>query len=134
MKVNVIPLTNKGGAKRGSTQKRIRFYLSVRIATGASWLCFIKRARRGGHAGAAFPRLINAVFCFTVLFSRLFFGERLTKTGTVGLIAMMLGTLTRFCFILFFAHHFCFVFNMKHIVINFALHNFNGVAMQHFSN
>ena len=88
----MIPLTNKGGALRAVPKNELGFICLSGIATGASWLCFYK-ALQGGPAGAV-SAVDKCSILFTVLFSRLFFGERLTKTGTVGLIAMMLGTLT----------------------------------------
>ena len=88
----MIPLTNKGGALRAVPRHELGFICLSGIATGASWLCFYK-ALQGGPAGAV-SAVDKCSILFTVLFSRLFFGERLTKTGTVGLIAMMLGTLT----------------------------------------
>lgn len=88
----MIPLTNKGGALRAVPKNEFGFICLSGIATGASWLCFYK-ALQGGPAGAV-SAVDKCSILFTVLFSRLFFGERLTKTGTVGLIAMMLGTLT----------------------------------------
>lgn len=88
----MIPLTNKGGALRAVPRNELGFICLSGIATGASWLCFYK-ALQGGPAGAV-SAVDKCSILFTVLFSRLFFGERLTKTGTVGLIAMMLGTLT----------------------------------------
>ena len=88
----MIPLTNKGGALRAVPRNEFGFICLSGIATGASWLCFYK-ALQGGPAGAV-SAVDKCSILFTVLFSRLFFGERLTKTGTMGLIAMMLGTLT----------------------------------------
>ncbi len=88
----MIPLTNKGGALRAVPRNELGFICLSGIATGASWLCFYK-ALQGGPAGAV-SAVDKCSILFTVLFSRLFFGERLTKAGTVGLIAMMLGTLT----------------------------------------
>lgn len=88
----MIPLTNKGGALRAVPRNELGFICLSGIATGASWLCFYK-ALQGGPAGAV-SAVDKCSILFTVLFSRLFFGERLTKTGTMGLIAMMLGTLT----------------------------------------
>ena len=88
----MIPLTNKGNALRAVPRNELGFICLSGIATGASWLCFYK-ALQGGPAGAV-SAVDKCSILFTVLFSRLFFGERLTKTGTMGLIAMMLGTLT----------------------------------------
>lgn len=88
----MIPLTNKGGALRAVPRNELGFICLSGIATGASWLCFYK-ALQGGPAGAV-SAVDKCSILFTVLFSRLFFGERLTKTGTMGLVAMILGTLT----------------------------------------
>lgn len=88
----MIPLTNKGGALRAVPRNELGFICLSGIATGASWLCFYK-ALQGGPAGAV-SAVDKCSILFTVLFSRLFFGERLTKKGTMGLVAMMLGTLT----------------------------------------
>lgn len=88
----MIPLTNKGGSLRAVPRNEFGFICLSGIATGASWLCFYK-ALQGGPAGAV-SAVDKCSILFTVLFSRLFFGERLTKTSAMGLIAMMLGTLT----------------------------------------
>ncbi|MBQ8539858.1 MAG: EamA family transporter [Clostridia bacterium] len=67
------------------------FIILSGIATGASWLCYY-RALSAGPASVVVP-LDKLSILFTVLFSYIFLGEKLTKKSLLGLILIVTGTL-----------------------------------------
>ncbi len=67
------------------------FILLSGIATGASWLCYY-RALHEGPASLVVP-IDKLSILITVAFSRIVFGERLSRKGLVGLFLITAGTL-----------------------------------------
>lgn len=61
------------------------------LATGASWLCFYK-ALQTGPASAVVP-IDKLSIVITVIFSYIFFKEKLDKKSFIGLILIVIGTL-----------------------------------------
>ena len=76
--------------------KRIRgrswlFLILSGFATGGSWLCYY-RALQLGPASIVVP-IDKLSIVVTILFSRLFLGEKLTVKSAAGLALMIAGTL-----------------------------------------
>ncbi len=61
------------------------------VTTGASWLCYY-HALQQGPASVVVP-VDKLSIVITVAFSRIFFGERLTRQGAVGLLLIVAGTM-----------------------------------------
>ena len=61
------------------------------VATGASWLCYY-RALKSGPASVIAP-IDKLSILVTIAFSRLVFGERLSKRAAAGLTGIVAGTL-----------------------------------------
>ena len=61
------------------------------VATGASWLCYY-RALQSGPASVIAP-IDKLSILVTIAFSRLVFGERLSKRAAAGLTGIVAGTL-----------------------------------------
>ena len=71
--------------------KELVFILLSGFSTGASWLCYY-RALKFGRAGAV-ASIDKLSIVFTVIFSRIAFGEKLSKKASAGLCALIAGTL-----------------------------------------
>lgn len=71
--------------------KELVFILLSGVSTGASWLCYY-RALKFGRAGAV-ASIDKLSIVFTVIFSRIAFGEKLSKKASAGLCALIAGTL-----------------------------------------
>lgn len=67
------------------------FILISGFATGASWLCYYK-ALQEGPASVVVP-IDKLSILVSIAFSRIVFGERLTKKSAWGLILIVIGTL-----------------------------------------
>ncbi|MGN1137698.1 MAG: EamA family transporter [Oscillospiraceae bacterium] len=72
-------------------RKELVFILLSGVSTGASWLCYF-RALKFGRAGAV-ASIDKLSIVFTVIFSRIAFGEKLSKKASAGLCALIAGTL-----------------------------------------
>lgn len=72
-------------------RKELAFILLSGVSTGASWLCYY-RALKFGRAGAV-ASIDKLSILFTVIFSRIAFGEKLGKKASAGLCALIAGTL-----------------------------------------
>ena len=62
------------------------------VATGASWLCYY-RALQDGPASVVVP-IDKLSILVTILFSYVVFKERLNKKSAVGLVLIVVGTLS----------------------------------------
>lgn len=71
--------------------KTLLFLVLSGLATGGSWLCYYK-ALQEGPASVVVP-IDKLSILVTVLFSYVVFHEKLTKKSTLGLLAIVLGTL-----------------------------------------
>ena len=71
--------------------KSLLFLLLSGMATGASWLCYYY-AIQNGIVSVVVP-IDKLSILVTVLFSRLVFGERLSRKASLGLMLMLCGTL-----------------------------------------
>ena len=72
-------------------QRELLFICLSGVATGASWLCYYYAIARG-LVSVVVP-IDKLSIVVTVLFSYLFFGEKLTKKSFLGLCMMVAGTL-----------------------------------------
>ena len=84
--------TGKLHAVRNISIKELGFILLSGLATGASWLCYYK-ALHDGLASVVVP-IDKLSILVTVTFSYIVFNEKLTKKAGVGLLAIVIGTLT----------------------------------------
>ena len=87
----VVFATGKGGEVRRVPRGELGFIALSGLATGASWLCYY-RALQEGPASVVAP-IDKLSILVTVAFSRLVFGERLTRRAAAGLALMTAGTL-----------------------------------------
>lgn len=88
----VVFLQGKQKALRTLDRRELGFIALSGVATGASWLCYY-RAIQIGQVSVVVP-IDKMSILITVLFSRLAFGERLTRKAAVGLILISLGTVS----------------------------------------
>ena len=87
----MVFLTGKGPALRSVPRSELGFICLSGLATGASWLCYY-RALRDGAASVVVP-IDKLSVLVTVGFSALFFHERLSRRGALGLALLTGGTL-----------------------------------------
>ncbi len=73
-------------------KKELGFICLSGIATGASWLCYYK-ALQDGFASVVVP-IDKLSILITVAFSFFVFKEKLTKRSAIGLLLIVVGTLT----------------------------------------
>lgn len=76
---------------RSIDRKSWGFLILSGVATGLAWLCFY-RALQEGNASVVVP-IDKLSVVGTILFSRLFLGERLTRQAAVGLVLVVGGSL-----------------------------------------
>ena len=88
----MVFLTGKGAALRKVPRGELGFICLSGLATGASWLCYY-RALQDGPASVVVP-IDKLSVLVTVAFSALFFHERLSRRGALGLALLTAGTLT----------------------------------------
>ena len=74
-----------------TTKKELALISFSGLATGASWLCYYY-AIQNGIVSVVVP-IDKLSILVTVLFSRLVFGERLSRKASLGLMLMVCGTL-----------------------------------------
>lgn len=87
----VVFKTKKQGEIRNVTGKDGLFICLSGLATGASWLCYY-HALQTGPASIVVP-IDKLSIVVTVLFSRLFLGEKLSFRAFTGLLLIVCGTL-----------------------------------------
>ena len=87
----MVLVTGKRKSVREVPRGELIFICLSGLATGASWLCYY-RALKDGLASVVVP-IDKLSIIVTVIFSRLVFGERLTKKSLLGLILICAGTL-----------------------------------------
>ncbi len=75
----------------GIQKKELIFIIASGIATGASWLCYYK-ALQDGPASVVVP-IDKLSIIVTIVFSRIAFNEHLTRKASIGLAAIISGTL-----------------------------------------
>ncbi len=88
----IIVFINKDYKKLYALDAKSSFYIILSgIATGASWLCYYRALSMGPASHVAPIDKLSIVF--TVFLSWLFFKEKLSSKGFVGLILIVAGTL-----------------------------------------
>lgn len=86
----MVFVTKKQKEIRNTDKKELVFICLSGLATGASWLCYY-RALQEGPASAVVP-IDKLSVLVTIAFSRIVFGEKLTKKATVGVALLTAGT------------------------------------------
>ena len=87
----MVLITGKVPALRAVPRRELGFICLSGLATGASWLCYY-RALQDGPASVVVP-IDKLSVLVTVGFSALFFHERLSRRGALGLAPLTGGTL-----------------------------------------
>ena len=87
----MVFVSRKQDRLRGIGRKDMMFIILSGIATGASWLCFFA-ALQQGPASIIVP-IDKLSILVAIAFSYFVFGERLSKKGLIGLLAIVTGTL-----------------------------------------
>ncbi len=88
----MVPITKKTHAVREIPPKELGFILLSGLSTGASWLLYY-RALQDGPASVVVP-IDKLSILVTVLFSYFVFHEKLSVKSGIGLILIVLGTLS----------------------------------------
>ncbi len=86
----MLPLSRKTNLIREVPRSELLFLFLSGIATGASWLCYF-RALSIGDAGVVVS-IDKLSILVAILFSRLVFGEKLSKKSAAGLALIVIGT------------------------------------------
>ncbi len=87
----IVFVTGKKKRLKGIQKKELLFIIVSGIATGASWLCYYK-ALQDGPASVVVP-IDKLSIIVTIVFSRIAFNEHLTRKASIGLAAIIIGTL-----------------------------------------
>lgn len=87
----MVFVTKKQNALKSIPRKELLFISLSGIATGGSWLCYYK-ALQDGPASVVVP-IDKLSIVVTVVFSYIFFKEKLSKKALVGLLMIVAGTL-----------------------------------------
>ncbi len=87
----MVFVTKKQDAVKNISKKELVFILLSGLATGASWLCYYK-ALKDGAASVVVP-IDKLSILITIAFSYFVFHEKLSKKGSIGLLAIVSGTL-----------------------------------------
>lgn len=87
----MVFVTGKQHTIKGIPRRELAFICLSGLATGASWLCYYK-ALQDGPASVVVP-IDKLSILVSILFSRLAFGERLSKRAAAGLALIVSGTL-----------------------------------------
>ncbi len=74
-------------------KRELGFICLSGLATGASWLCYYK-ALQDGFASVVVLPIDKLSILVTIVFSRLVFHERLSQKATIGLISIVIGTMS----------------------------------------
>ncbi len=88
----VVLVTGKAPLVKETTKKELLFITLSGLATGGSWLCYY-RALHDGPASVVVP-IDKLSILATIAFSYLVFGEKLTRRSALGLLFIVLGTLS----------------------------------------
>lgn len=84
--------TGKQHTVKTISKKELGFICLSGLATGASWLCYYK-ALQDGLAGVVVP-IDKLSILVTIAFSYFVFHERLSKKSVIGLVLIVIGTLS----------------------------------------
>lgn len=87
----MVLVTGKQKELREISRKELGFICLSGLATGGSWLCYYK-ALQDGPASVVVP-IDKLSILVTIAFSRLVFGERLSRKAALGLAALVAGTI-----------------------------------------
>ena len=87
----IVFITGKKEKLREIQKKELFFIIVSGIATGASWLCYYK-ALQDGPASVVVP-IDKLSIIVSIVFSRIAFKEHLTRKASIGLSAIIIGTL-----------------------------------------
>ena len=88
----IVFVTQKQNDVKKIDKRSLIFLILSGVATGASWLCYYK-ALQDGLASIVVP-IDKLSILFTVLFAYIFLKEKLSKKSVLGLILIVVGTLT----------------------------------------
>ena len=88
----IVFVTQKQNDVKKIDKRSLIFIILSGIATGGSWLCYYK-ALQDGLASIVVP-IDKLSILFTVLFAYIFLKEKLSKISVLGLILIVVGTLT----------------------------------------
>ena len=88
----VVLLTGKAPLIKKTPHKELLFITLSGLATGGSWLCYY-RALHDGPASVVVP-IDKLSILATIAFSYLVFGEKLTRGSALGLLFIVVGTLS----------------------------------------
>ena len=88
----IVFVTQKQNDVKKIDKRSLIFIILSAIATGGSWLCYYK-ALQDGLASIVVP-IDKLSILFTVLFAYIFLKEKLSKKSVLGLILIVVGTLT----------------------------------------
>ena len=86
----MVFVTGKQGEVRAVGRRDLRFILLSGVATGLSWLCYY-RALQEGPASVVVP-LDKLSVVVTIVFSRVFLHERLSRRALAGFALLVAGT------------------------------------------
>ena len=92
MALVIVFVTQKQNDVKKIDKRSLIFIILSGIATGGSWLCYYK-ALQDGLASIVVP-IDKLSILFTVLFAYIFLKEKLSKKSVLGLILIVVGTLT----------------------------------------
>ena len=87
----MVGVSDRMDQVRRVSERELAFICLSGLAAGAAWLCYY-RALQDGPASVVVP-VDKLSILVTIAFSRLVFGERLTRQGAVGLAFIVAGTL-----------------------------------------
>ena len=88
----VVLVTGKAPLVKETAKKELLFITLSGLATGGSWLCYY-RALHDGPASVVVP-IDKLSILATIAFSYLVFGEKLTRRSALGLLFIVVGTLS----------------------------------------
>jgi len=87
----MVLVTGKTKKVRGIPHGEMAFICLSGVATGASWLCYY-RALQTGPASVVVP-IDKLSIVVSIIFSRIVFGEKLTRKSFAGLVLIITGTM-----------------------------------------
>lgn len=88
----IVFITKKQNTIKDVDRKSWIFLILSGFATGASWLCYY-RALQTGDASIVVP-IDKLSILVTIVFSYIVFNEKLTKKATIGLVCIVVGTVS----------------------------------------
>lgn len=88
----IVFITKKQGDIKKIDKKSLRFLILSGIATGGSWLCYYK-ALQDGLASIVVP-IDKLSILVTITFAYVFLKEKLSKRAIIGLVLVVVGTLS----------------------------------------